>query len=99
LANYALLNEQPTIEEWGHCIERLLEGESSAAIFNFHADDDREFDAIFLGGGASGRFGSAYLRAMGGRQLIIDQWPFLGDSCPHNACVPHPKTSFDRAHK
>jgi 2-oxopropyl-CoM reductase (carboxylating) len=84
-----IANEQPTIEEWGHRIERLLEGESSAAIFNLHADDDREFDAIFLGGGASGRFGSAYLRAMGGRQLIIDQWPFLGGSCPHNACVPH----------
>ena len=26
---------------------------------------------------------------MGGRQLVIDRWPFLGGSCPHNACVPH----------
>jgi pyruvate/2-oxoglutarate dehydrogenase complex dihydrolipoamide dehydrogenase (E3) component len=82
-------DQQPTIEEWGHRIERLLDSGSQSAIFNLHADDDREFDAIFLGGGASGRFGSAYLRAMGGRQLIIDQWPFLGGSCPHNACVPH----------
>src|ERR1700730_14420497 len=36
-----------------------------------------------------GRFGSAYLRALGGRQLVVDRWPFLGGSCPHNACVPH----------
>jgi dihydrolipoamide dehydrogenase len=26
---------------------------------------------------------------MGGRALIIDRWPFLGGSCPHQACVPH----------
>jgi dihydrolipoamide dehydrogenase len=26
---------------------------------------------------------------MGGRPLIIDAWPFLGGSCPHQACVPH----------
>ena len=36
-----------------------------------------------------GRFGGSYLRAMGGRALIIDRWPFLGGSCPHQACVPH----------
>ena len=47
------------------------------------------YDAIFVGGGAAGRFGSAYLRAMGGRALVIDAWPFLGGSCPHQACVPH----------
>jgi pyruvate/2-oxoglutarate dehydrogenase complex dihydrolipoamide dehydrogenase (E3) component len=58
-------------------------------VFNVDEDDTRPFDAIFLGGGAAGRFGSAYLRAMGGRQLIVDRWPFLGGSCPHNACVPH----------
>jgi dihydrolipoamide dehydrogenase len=26
---------------------------------------------------------------MGGRALIVDRWPFLGGSCPHQACVPH----------
>ena len=29
------------------------------------------------------------MKAMGGRPLIIDAWPFLGGSCPHQACVPH----------
>ena len=52
-------------------------------------ENDREYDAIFVGGGASGRFGSAYMRARGGRQLTIDAWPFLGGSCPHQACGPH----------
>jgi len=47
------------------------------------------YDAIFVGGGAAGRFGSSYLRAMGGRALVIDAWPFLGGTCPHQACVPH----------
>jgi 2-oxopropyl-CoM reductase (carboxylating) len=80
-----------SIGDWSGEIEKLLEvpeGEG-AAIFNVDEDDAREYDAIFVGGGAGGRFGSAYLRAMGGRQLIIDRWPFLGGSCPHNACVPH----------
>lgn len=63
--------------------------DGQAPLVNINADDTREFDAIFLGGGAGGRFGSAYLRAMGGRPLIIDRWPFLGGSCPHHACVPH----------
>lgn len=79
-----------TIEEWGTVIEGMLAGTSrSQAIFNINSADEREFDAIFIGGGAAGRFGSAYLRAMGGRQLVIDRWPFLGGTCPHNACVPH----------
>ncbi len=79
-----------TINEWHEYIEEcLLNPEDSKAIFNVNADDDREYDAIFFGGGAGGRFGSAYMRAMGGRQLIVDRWPFLGGSCPHNACVPH----------
>ncbi len=79
-----------TIEEWGVAIEeRLAQAGRSQAIFNIDPNDSREFDAIFIGGGAAGRFGSAYLRAMGGRQLVIDRWPFLGGSCPHNACVPH----------
>jgi pyruvate/2-oxoglutarate dehydrogenase complex dihydrolipoamide dehydrogenase (E3) component len=68
---------------------RLGAGASASPLANIKADDPRPFDAIFLGGGAGGRFGAAYLRAMGGRPLIIDRWPFLGGSCPHHACVPH----------
>jgi hypothetical protein len=79
-----------TIEQWSARIEdALADSGGSEAIFNIDPHDTREFDAIFIGGGAAGRFGSAYLRAMGGRQLVIDRWPFLGGSCPHNACVPH----------
>ena len=81
--------EHLTISAWEARIDDLLEGRSTGALFNVNENDTREFDAIYLGGGAGGRFGSAYLRAMGGRQLIIEKWPFLGGSCPHNACVPH----------
>lgn len=80
---------QRTVKEWAELIDaRLRTGDSSAPIVHIDAGDGREFDAIFLGGGAAGRFGAAYLRAMGGRPLIIDRWPFLGGSCPHHACVP-----------
>lgn len=82
-------NQVLSIHEWGKRIDDLLDGRAKDVIFNVDEDDDREFDAIYLGGGAAGRFGSAYLRALGGRQLIIEKWPFLGGSCPHNACVPH----------
>ncbi len=83
-------NQHFSIGDWSSRIDELLEkpGEGPA-LFNVNEEDQREYDAIFLGGGAGGRFGAAYLRAMGGRQLIIDRWPFLGGSCPHNACVPH----------
>jgi len=75
---------------WAEEIERRLsETDRQAPIVNTDSQDTRDFDAIFIGGGAAGRFGAAYLRAMGGRPLIIDQWPFLGGSCPHHACVPH----------
>ena len=83
-------DEHLTISAWSERIDALLDGpDQGTVLFNVNEDDSREYDAIFLGGGASGRFGSAYLRAMGGRQLIIEAWPFLGGSCPHNACVPH----------
>ena len=82
-------DEHLTIGAWESRIDDLLEGRAQGALFNLNDDDTREYDAIFLGGGAGGRFGSAYMRAMGGRQLIIEKWPFLGGSCPHNACVPH----------
>lgn len=78
------------VEEWGRTIDEFLQHPADyGPMVNINTQDSREFDAIFLGGGAGGRFGSAYLRAMGGRQLIVDRWPFLGGSCPHNACVPH----------
>ena len=79
-----------SVEQWGATLHQMLNGPNqNEPIVNIFEDDDREFDAIFIGGGAAGRFGSAYLRALGGRQLIIDRWPFLGGSCPHNACVAH----------
>ena len=80
-----------SIEQWTRKIEEALEKPNVVGpIRNVRNDDRREFDAIFIGGGAAGRFGSAYLLfAMGGRQLVIDRWPFLGGSCPHNSCVPH----------
>ncbi len=78
-----------TIAKWQHFVAETLESDSGTPIFNINPNETREFDAIFLGGGAAGRFGAAYLRALGGRVLIIDRWPFLGGSCPHQACVPH----------
>lgn len=83
--------QQPiSINEWGHRIDELLLGTDRVeSLININDGDDRHFDAIFIGGGAGGRFGAAYLSALGGRPLIIDRWPFLGGSCPHVACVPH----------
>jgi 2-oxopropyl-CoM reductase (carboxylating) len=82
-----------TVGEWALLIDDIVANpsENTEGLWNVAApaEDDREYDAIFVGGGASGRFGSAYLRARGGRQLTIDAWPFLGGSCPHQACVPH----------
>ena len=79
-----------SISQWGELIEEALaHPQAVGPIRNIRDDDARDFDAIFIGGGAAGRFGAAYMRAMGGRPLIVDRWPFLGGSCPHNACVPH----------
>lgn len=78
-----------TIAEWRSVIDRAEIGEVDGPIYNLNRSDTRPYDAIFIGGGAGGRFGSAYLKARGGRQLTIDRWPFLGGSCPHQACVPH----------
>ena len=75
--------------QWRDLIDRFEAGELQGPILNIDEDSDVEYDAIFVGGGAGGRFGSAYLKARGGRQLTIDRWPFLGGSCPHQACVPH----------
>ncbi len=78
-----------TMAEWRSVIDRAEAGEVEGPIYNVDRADPREYDAIFVGGGAGGRFGSAYLQARGGRQLTIDRWAFLGGSCPHQACVPH----------
>ena len=80
-----------SLPEWEDIIEDRLSNPGQEPIYNVATpeEDDREYDAIFIGGGAAGRFGSAYLKARGGRQLMIDKWPFLGGSCPHEACVPH----------
>jgi pyruvate/2-oxoglutarate dehydrogenase complex dihydrolipoamide dehydrogenase (E3) component len=78
------------IGDWAPEIDSMLENpDDRRVVFNINESDNREFDAIYVGGGAAGRFGSAYLRALGGRPLIVEKWPFLGGSCPHNACVPH----------
>lgn len=82
-----------TVGEWALLIDDIVanpEG-NTEGLWNVAPaeQDDRPYDAIFIGGGASGRFGAAYLRARGGRPLIVDKWPFLGGSCPHQACVPH----------
>lgn len=78
-----------SIATWQSLINEALAVPDDKPVVNINPNDSREFDAIFLGGGAAGRFGAAYCRALGGRVLIIDRWPFLGGSCPHQACVPH----------
>ena len=65
-----------------------LAGEGGTAVFNIDPHDTREFDAIFIGGGAA----AASVRP------ICAPWAG-GSSCrplavpgrllPHNACVPH----------
>ena len=84
-----LRNTSLTMAEWEDLIHRAEIGEITEPIENVDFTDTTPYDAIFVGGGAGGRFGSAYLQASGGRQLVIDKWPFLGGSCPHHACVPH----------
>src|SRR6185437_2346202 len=82
-----------TVGEWTLLIDDIVAHpqDNTGGLWNAATpdEDSREYDAIFVGGGAAGRFGSAFLRARGGRQLTIDAWPFLGGSCPHQACVPH----------
>jgi dihydrolipoamide dehydrogenase len=77
------------IGEWEELIHRAEIGEVTEPLESVDHEDPTPYDAIFVGGGAGGRFGSAYLRARGGRQLVVEKWPFLGGSCPHQACVPH----------
>lgn len=82
-------DEHLSMAQWRSVIDQAEIGEVVGPIYNVDRTDSSEYDAIFVGGGAGGRFGSAYLKARGGRQLTIDKWAFLGGSCPHQACVPH----------
>ena len=45
------------------------------------------YQAIWIGGGAAGRFGSSYMKALGGKQLVIEKEDHLGGKCCKNACV------------
>lgn len=74
-----------SLPQWSPIIEEHLS--SDEPIVNLADGGQEVYDAIFIGGGAAGRFSSAYLRAFGGRPLVIDRWPFLGGSCPHQACL------------
>lgn len=82
-----IAHESISLPDWNPIIEAHMS--SDDPIVNLVDGGDGVYDAIFIGGGAAGRFGSAYLKALGGRPLVIDSWPFLGGSCPHQACVPH----------
>jgi len=84
-----LRHEHWTMPEWEVMIHKAEEGEITEAFENVHRDKGNEYDVIYVGGGAGGRFGSAFAQARGLRQLVVDKWPFLGGSCPHQACVPH----------
>jgi dihydrolipoamide dehydrogenase len=84
-----LRNEHFSMREWEVLIHRAEEGEITEALENVHREKGNSYDVIYVGGGAGGRFGSAFAQARGLRQLVIDKWPFLGGSCPHQACVPH----------
>jgi len=78
-----------SMEQWVTVIDETYDGRRSDVIAHVDRRAKTEFDAIFLGGGSAGRFGASVVRSLGGRALVIDRWPFLGGSCPHQACVPH----------
>lgn len=77
------------LREWTRIVDDAVDNASTEPIVNLRDGGAGTYDAIFIGGGAGGRFGASYLKAMGGRPLLLDKWPFLGGSCPHQACVPH----------
>ncbi|WP_219419199.1 FAD-dependent oxidoreductase [Pseudonocardia nigra] len=78
-----------SIAQWRRLIDEAYSGSFQGPIVNVDDGRDPHFDAIFVGGGSAGRFGAAVLRSLGGRPLVLERWPFLGGSCPHQACVPH----------
>ena len=75
--------------QWRQLIDEAYRGQVTEPIMNVDESRGSHFDAIFVGGGSAGRFGAAVLRSLGGRPLVLERWPFLGGSCPHQACVPH----------
>ncbi|MGH9000189.1 MAG: FAD-dependent oxidoreductase [Acidimicrobiia bacterium] len=81
----------PDMRQWAEIVDDFLVNPREEPIRNVApaSVDDRPYDAIFVGGGAAGRFGASFTKARGGRPLVIEKWPFLGGSCPHEACVPH----------
>ncbi len=48
--------------------------------------DSREYDAIWFGGGAAGRFGAAFMKALGGKALIVEK-KCLGGECHVCRCA------------
>lgn len=46
----------------------------------------KAYDAIWIGGGASGRFGAVFQKGLGGNPLIVEQVE-LGGQCPINRCA------------
>ena len=78
-----------TMARWRQLIDDAYRGQITEPITNIDESRGSHYDAIFLGGGSAGRFGAAVLRSLGGRALVLERWPFLGGSCPHQACVPH----------
>src|SRR2546423_15604977 len=82
----------PSLAEWTGIIEEKLEHPGDEPIWNVAPAevDDRPFDAIFVGGGGAGGFGAAFMRARGGRPLIVEKWPFLGGAAPPQTWGAHP---------
>jgi dihydrolipoamide dehydrogenase len=85
--------------QWRELIDAVRAGRCAEPIFNVDRADDREYDAIFVGGGVAGRHGSALLRSRGGRQLTVDRLPFLGGPCPHQAYGPLWRPDSERQRK
>ena len=78
-----------TMAQWRQLIDDAYSGRVTEPITNLDESSGPDYDAIFVGGGSAGRFGAAVLHSLGGRALVLERWPFLGGSCPHQACVPH----------
>jgi pyruvate/2-oxoglutarate dehydrogenase complex dihydrolipoamide dehydrogenase (E3) component len=78
-----------TMAQWRQLIDQAWDGRLTGPITHLDESRGSHYDAIFVGGGSAGRFGAAVLRSLGGRPLVLERWPFLGGSCPHQACVPH----------
>jgi 2-oxopropyl-CoM reductase (carboxylating) len=78
-----------SMASWRRLIDDAYSGAVAEPLLGVDERRGPHYDAIFVGGGSAGRFGAAVLRSLGGRPLVVERWPFLGGSCPHQACVPH----------